>query len=67
MVTLDQLPALDGTSHTIFGRLVSGRETVSQIEGIDEFKAIKRQIANQEGKAPPTKIYVKNAGVYKFE
>jgi cyclophilin family peptidyl-prolyl cis-trans isomerase len=40
-VTLDALPALDGSDHTIFGRLVSGRETLNMIEGMDEFKRMK--------------------------
>jgi hypothetical protein len=43
------------------------------IEGIDEFKQIQymveRQTAEGANKPPPktSKIYIKNAGVYKFE
>jgi len=37
-ITLDSLPDLDNSDHTIFGRLVSGRETINMIEGMDEFK-----------------------------
>lgn len=65
---MDSLPPLNGSNHTIFGRLISGRETLKQIEGIDEFK---KQLAIQKtGKDQPiekSKIYIKNAGVYKFE
>jgi cyclophilin family peptidyl-prolyl cis-trans isomerase len=68
MLTLDSLPALDNTDHTIFGRLVSGRETVQMIEGMDEFKKIKLAVENKQADAPSkTKVYIKNAGVYKFE
>jgi len=28
MITLDKLPALNGSNHTIFGRLISGTETI---------------------------------------
>ena len=38
MLTLDSLPPLDGSDHTIFGRLISGRETAHMIEGVDEFR-----------------------------
>lgn len=40
-ITLDSLPVLDGSDHTVFGRLVSGRETINQIEGMDSFKRAK--------------------------
>ena len=38
IITLDALPSLNGSDHTIFGRLLSGRETLNQIEGVDSFK-----------------------------
>lgn len=38
MLTLDALPPLDGSDHTIFGRLISGRETAHMIEGVDELR-----------------------------
>lgn len=28
LITLDSLPALNGSDHTVFGRLISGRETI---------------------------------------
>jgi cyclophilin family peptidyl-prolyl cis-trans isomerase len=40
-ITLDSLPDLNDSDHTIFGRLVSGRETINQIEGMDSFKRAK--------------------------
>lgn len=71
-ITLDSLPVLNGSDHTIFGRLVSGRETINQIEGMDEFKKVKMMVEHPEAlpaqaKPSETKIYIKNAGVYKFE
>ena len=47
IITLDSLPVLDRSDHTVFGRLVSGRETISMIEGMDAFKLTKSEI---EGK-----------------
>jgi len=44
IITLDQQPALNNSPHTIFGRLISGKETISQIEGIDDFKQIKKLV-----------------------
>ena len=64
------MPVLDGSDHTVFGRLVSGRETINQIEGMDSFKRAKLQAQNPGNpniKPPETKVYIKNAGVYKFE
>ena len=43
IITLDSLSPLDGSDHTIFGRLISGRETINQIEGMDSFKQAKLQ------------------------
>ena len=42
-ITLDDLPALDDSSHTIIGRLVHGKETINIIEGLEEFRAVKRK------------------------
>ena len=33
-VTLDSLPVLNGTKHTIIGRLLKGKETLQYLEGI---------------------------------
>ena len=69
VLTLDSLPVLNGSDHTIFGRLVSGRETVQMIEGMDSFKVAKLMAENKQQEQQPTKtkVYIKNAGVYKFE
>ena len=37
-ITLDSLPALNGTSHTIIGRLLKGKDTLTYLEGIEEFR-----------------------------
>jgi len=37
-ITLDALPALNGTSHTIIGRLFKGKDTLDYLEGIEEYK-----------------------------
>ena len=65
-MTLDALPDLDKSDHTVFGRLVSGRETISMIEGMNEFKKIKAKV-DPNADERPAKIYIKNSGVYKFE
>ena len=42
------MPALNGTKHTIIGRLFKGKETVKHLEGIQEYRSsqdfIKRRI-----------------------
>ena len=47
-ITLDSMPALNGTKHTIIGRLFKGTETVKHLEGIQEYRSsqdfIKRRI-----------------------
>ncbi len=35
-ITLQELPPLNGSHHTIFGRLVNGSKILHQIEGHDE-------------------------------
>lgn len=71
IITLDNMPVMNGSNNTIFGRLVSGRETINMIEGMDDFKRIKAMVENKGGapavKPADTRIYIKNAGVYKFE
>lgn len=37
-ITLDTMPALNGTSHTIIGRLFKGKETIKYIEGLQEYR-----------------------------
>ena len=39
MITLDAMPALDGTSHTIIGRLFKGKETMRYLEGMNEYRS----------------------------
>ena len=71
IITLDSFPVLNGSDHTIIGRLISGRETLNMIEGMDEFKMIKSIVEAGESHKPApvkdTKVYIKNSGVYKFE
>ena len=47
-ITLDTMPALDGTAHTIIGRLLKGKETIKYLEGMQEYRGsadfIKRRI-----------------------
>lgn len=38
-ITLDALPALNGTSHTIIGRLFKGKDTMTYLEGIEEYRS----------------------------
>ena len=40
-VTLEEMPSLNGTCNTIFGRLVKGKETLGIVEGLSEFRKIK--------------------------
>ena len=37
-ITLDSLPSLNGSNHTIFGRIMTGKDVINMIEGVDEFK-----------------------------
>lgn len=68
MVTLNQLPVLNGSSHTIFGRMISGKETLDMIEGSNDFKRHKAIIEKKPiDEIPNAKVYIKNCGVYKFE
>jgi len=47
-ITLDTMPALNGTDHTIIGRLYKGKDTVKYLEGMQEYRSsqdfIKRRI-----------------------
>ena len=38
-ITLDTMPALNGTSHTIIGRLFKGKETIKYLEGLQEYRS----------------------------
>jgi len=40
-ITLQELPALNGSRNTIFGRLLKGTRTLHQIEGYDEVRKLK--------------------------
>ena len=42
-ITLDELPGLNGSNNTIFGRLLKGTRTLHQIEGLDEVRQIQRE------------------------
>ena len=39
MITLDTMPALDESSHTIIGRLFKGKETMRYLEGMNEYRS----------------------------
>ena len=43
-ITLDELPPLNESNHTIFGRLIKGTDTLHYIEGIDEYRISKNEI-----------------------
>jgi len=38
MITFSELPALNGSKHTIIGRLLKGKDTMSIIENAEEYK-----------------------------
>ena len=38
-ITLDTMPALNGSSHTIIGRLFRGKETIKYLEGLQEYRS----------------------------
>ena len=38
---MEELPGLDGSKHTIFGRLLAGKKVLHQIEGFDDFRRVK--------------------------
>ena len=42
IITLDELPSLDYSKNTIFGRLLKGTRTIHQIEGRDELRQLQR-------------------------
>ena len=37
-ITMDELPNLNNSDHTIIGRLIKGNDTLNIIEGIDDFR-----------------------------
>lgn len=43
-VTLQETPCLNGSSHTIIGRLLNGKSTLQTIAGIDEYRNQKSNI-----------------------
>eukprot|EP00347_Sterkiella_histriomuscorum_P021002 403335639 len=68
MVTLNPLPILNKSDHTIFGRMISGKETIDMIEGANSFKKYKAIAEKKEPEEiPDAKVYIRNSGVYKFE
>ena len=38
-ITLDAMPALNGTAHTIVGRLLKGKDTIKYLEGMQEYRS----------------------------
>ncbi|CDW84367.1 peptidyl-prolyl cis-trans [Stylonychia lemnae] len=67
-VTLDSLPALNGSNHTVFGRMISGADTIGMIEGINEFRVTKSLIEKKPlSEIEKAKVVIRNCGVYKFE
>ena len=44
-ITFDRLTPLNGSKHTIFGRLIKGRDTLKLIEGVDEYRMAKEEIS----------------------
>jgi cyclophilin family peptidyl-prolyl cis-trans isomerase len=40
-VTLQEIPALNGSKNTIFGRLLKGTRTLHQMEGYDEVQRVR--------------------------
>ena len=43
-ITLDALPPLDGSDHTIIGRLLKGKETLTYMEGVQQYENAKPEI-----------------------
>lgn len=37
-ITLGALPSLNGSDHTVFGRLLKGKDVIQMIEGVDDFR-----------------------------
>lgn len=65
---MDSLPVLNGSDHTIFGRLVSGTEVVKMVEGVDEFRKLKAEVERKPmSEIEKSKVVIRNSGVYKFE
>lgn len=68
MITLASLPALNGSNHTIFGRLISGKDVLDYIEGANDFKKHQAIIQKKSlDEIPDAKVVIRNCGVYKFE
>ncbi len=51
------MPCLNGTKHTIIGRLAKGQETLNIVEGINDYKKSKSAIAQQIKNMPGTLGY----------
>mmetsp|Transcript_1223 Transcript_1223/g.1398 ORF Transcript_1223/g.1398 Transcript_1223/m.1398 type:complete len:94 (+) Transcript_1223:426-707(+) len=43
-ITLQDLPALNGSKNTIFGRVHKGKQVIHLIEGLDDLRQEKRMI-----------------------
>lgn len=55
-ITLDTLPALNGTNHTIIGRLFKGLDTVKHIEGLQEYRSKDDNIVQRSIQKVPSAI-----------
>lgn len=75
------MPCLDHTKHTIFGRMLKGKDTLRIIEGLADYKRqkistqlkLKSGIEIENNKKPVltestqhTNVVIKDCGVYKF-
>ena len=49
-ITMTELPPLNGSNHTIFGRLLKGTRTIHQIAEIDELRRVKTDFEKMKEK-----------------
>ena len=61
-ITMTELPALNGSKHTIFGRLLKGTRTLHQIAQIDEIRRIKTDMEKLKDKISDNAT-LENAGL----
>ena len=43
-ITMQEMPCLNESDHTIIGRLVQGKETLGVIEGLEEYRSSQEEI-----------------------
>jgi cyclophilin family peptidyl-prolyl cis-trans isomerase len=63
-VTTDALQPLDGSPHTIIGRLVRGKSTLDVMEGVSPYRMFKEENASDKTTAD---LIIRDCGVYKFD